>query len=245
VLDINSAASQCCDEVDLGVVEEVVLPAGEARVGFLLNLEHDIAGKYARRLVALPAELDLGAALNSPVDVDVEDLAVDNSLLAEALLATILILDGLTLAIAVWAYRLEALDHGAHLAHHCLHALAITALALLDSALLAAAAVALGADDGALERQLGDLAAVDILERDLVDVVDRLGLCRAALMATHAAAEHATEGAAEAAATTKELCEHVLGRHASAAASAALKAGLAILVVDLAFLGIGQDLVGV
>jgi hypothetical protein len=243
VLDVDIAAGQGRDEVDLGVVEKVIVPASEAGVGFLLDLENDVASENVGGLVTLATELDLGTALNASVDMDVQDLAINHGLLAEALLATILVLDNLALAIAVWAHRLEALDHGTHLAHHCLHAVAVACCALPDSALLAAAALALGADDGTLKSQLGDLAAVDVLERDVVNVVDRLGLGRAALV-VHAA-EHTAEAAAEAAAAAEELRKEVLGRHAAAATSTAFQSGLTILVVYLALLGIRQDLVGV
>jgi hypothetical protein len=219
MLDIDGTARQRRDQVDLGLVEEVVVPAGEAGVRLLLNLENDVAREDARGLVTLAAELNLGAALDATVDVDVQDLAVDNRLLAKALLAAILVLDDLALAIAVWAHRLETLDHGTHLAHHRLHTVAVACCAFPDSALLAAAALALGADDGALKSQLGDLAAVDVLKRDVVDMVYRLGLGGAALL-VHAA-KHAAETTAEAAAAAEELGEEVLGRHAAAAASAA------------------------
>jgi hypothetical protein len=242
VLDVDSAAGQCRDEVDFGVVEEVIIPASEAGVRLLLDLEDDVARKDAGGLVTLATELDLGTALNTAVDVDVEDLAIDHCLLAEALLAAVLVLDDLALAITVWAHCLEALDHGTHLAHHRLHAVAVACCAFPDSTFLAAAALALGADDGALKGQLGDLAAVDVLERDVVNVVDRLGFAGAALV-VHAT-EHAAEAAAHAAAA-KELREEVLGRHATAATSAAFQSGLTILVVYLALLGIRQNLVGV
>lgn len=235
VLDVDGATGERGDEVELALVEQIVTLAVEPRVGLLLDLEDDIARFYARRLVAVAAELDLGAAADTTVDVDVEDLPVDNGFLAVALLAPVLVLDELALAVAVGAHGLEALDHGAHLAHHHLHTLAVTPGAALDGALLAAEAGALGADDGPLEGQLGDLALVDVLEGDLVRVVDGARLGGAPV---HAAAEHAAETAAAA----EELRKQVLGSHA-AAASATLKTGLAILVVDLALLGIREDLV--
>lgn len=54
--------------------------------------------------------------------------------------------------------------------------------------------------------------------------------------ATRAAAKHAAKTAAEAAAAAEELREQILGSHATAAAGTALKARLAILIVDLALL---------
>lgn len=167
--------------------------------------------------------------------MNVEHLPVDHRLLAVALLAPVLVLDELALAVAVGAHGLEPLDHRTHLAHHHLHTLAVTPGAAAHGALLAADTGALGADDGSLEGQLGDLALVDVLQGDLVRVVDgaRLGGTP-----VHVPAEHATETATAA----EELREQVLGSH-TAAASAALETGLAILVVDFALLGIRKDFV--
>jgi hypothetical protein len=238
VLDVEGATGQCRHELDLGLVEEVVLLAREAGVGLLLDLEDDIACLDARCLVTLAAELDLGTTPDTLVDVDVENLPVDNSLLAIALLATVLGVDNLALAAAVGADGLEALDHGTHLAHHGLHAMSVASGAALNCSVLAATTFTLSADDGALQSQLGDLATVDVLQGDLVGVVDGAGLGGAAALAA-AAAEHA----AEAAAASEELGEQVLGSHATAAAGTALKASLAILIVDGALLGVGQNLV--
>lgn len=241
VLDEDGTASEGSDEVELALVMQIVALAVEARVGLLLDLEDDITGFYSRGLVTVAAELDLGAAADAAVDVDVQHLPVNHGLLAVALLAPVLVLDDLALAVAVRAHGLEPLDHGTHLAHHGLHTVAITATAALHGALLAADTGALGADDGSLERQLGDLALVDVLQGDLVRVVDGARLGRAP--ARHsAAAEHPTHTAA--AAASEELGEQILGGHATrAAAAAALEASLAILVVDSALLRIGEDLV--
>lgn len=147
VLNVNSATSQSSNELNVTVVKEVVLTAGEASMGLLLNLKNDITGLNTRCLVALASELDLSAASDTLVDVDVEDLAVDGGLLSVTLLAAILILDDLTLSVTVRADSLEALDHGAHLAHHGLHTVAITASASLDGTLLSTKTFALRADD--------------------------------------------------------------------------------------------------
>lgn len=240
MLDVNGSTGKGRDEVNLALIEKVIVLAGEAGMGLLLNLKHNVSGLDAGGLVTLTAELDLGAAADTTVDVDVEDLPIDNGLLAVALLAPILLLDDLTLAVAVGAHGLESLDHGAHLAHHGLHAMAITSRATPHGALLAANSVTLGADDGPLERKLGNLALVDIFEGDLVGMVDSACLGRTPVL--HAA-EHASKTATETAATsTEELCEEVLGSH-TATCSTALEAGLTILVVDRSLLGIGQDFV--
>jgi len=243
MLDVNSATSERSQKVDLGVEVKVVALALEARVGLLLNLKLHITRLDSRHLVALTPKVDLGTALHALVDVDVKHLTLDDGLLARAVLALVLLAHLLALTIAVGADSLEALDHGTHLAHHGLHTLALAALASLDCTLLTTTAVALGANDALLECKLGNLAAVNVLERNLVYVVD--GACLLGALFT-AAAEHATH-AAEATTTTaaaEELCEQVLGTHSAAAHSTALlETLLTILVVDLALLRVGQDFV--
>jgi hypothetical protein len=240
VLNVNGTASKSGKKVDLGLVEQVVALALEARVRLLLNLEHDITGHDTRHLVTLATELNLVAITHTFVDVNVKHLALNDGLLAVTLLATVLITDNLALTVTVGADGLETLDHGTHLAHHSLHTATVAARALLDSALLSTAAITSTADDGLLECQLGYLALVDILEVNLVHVVDCAGLLGA--LFTHAAAEHSTEGAAAAAA--EELREQILGVHAAATA-AMLQAFLTELIVQLTLLGVGKGLVGV
>jgi hypothetical protein len=240
VLNVNNTAGKSGKQIDLGLVEQVVTLALEAGVGLLLDLKHDIAGRNTRHLVTLAAELNLVAITHTFVDVNVENLALDNGLLAVTLLAAILITDNLTLTVTVRADSLEALDHRTHLAHHSLHTATVAARALLDSSFLTAAAITATADNGLLECQLGDLALIDILEVNLVHVVDCPGLLGA--LFTHATAEHAAEGTAAAAA--EELREQVLSVHAAATA-AMLQAFLTELVIQLTLLRIGENLVGV
>ena len=231
MLNVDRATSKSGQKINLGLVEEVVALALEASVRLLLNLELNITGLDARHLVTLAAEVDLGAALNTLVDVDVQDLALDCCLLSVALLAAVLLADNLTLSVAIGADGLEALDHGTHLAHHHLHTLTVAACACLDGALLTTATITLGAQDGLLQGELGDLALVHVLERDLVDVVNGAGLFRAGITTTtHAAAEHAAEATTAAA---EELREEILGVHAAAHA-ALLDSLFTILIVELA-----------
>jgi hypothetical protein len=229
VLNVDGTTSKSGQKIDLGLVEEVVTLALEASVRLLLNLELNITRLDARHLITLAAEVNLGTALDTLVDVDVEDLALDCGLLSVALLAAVLLANNLSLSIAVGADSLEALDHGTHLAHHHLHTLTITACALLDSALLTTATVTLGAQDGLLQSELGDLALVHVLKRDLVDVVNGAGLLGAGLT-THATTEHATKAAAAAA---EELREEILGVHATAHTTL-LDTLFTILIVELA-----------
>jgi len=208
-------------------------------VRLLLNLEDDITGHHTGHLVTLAAELDLVAVAHALVDVNVQHLAFHDGLLAVALLAAVLVADNLALTVTIGADSLEALDHGTHLAHHSLHTATTAACALLDGALLTAAAITAGTDDRFLERQFGHLAAVNVLQVDLVYMVDGTSLLGASV--AHTTTEHAAEATAAAA---EELREEVLGVHATSAA-AALQALLTILVVDATLLLIGQDLVGV
>ena len=127
MFDIEGAACQSGYEFDLGAVEQVIILAREARVGLLLNLEDDVASLYTRRLITLASELDLGTASNTAINVNVQNLAVDDRLLAAAALAAVLLLDNLALAVAVGADCLETLNHGSHLAHHGLHTVTVTA----------------------------------------------------------------------------------------------------------------------
>lgn len=238
MLNVNGAAGKSGQKVDLGLVEEVVVLALEARVGLLLDLKDNIARHDTGHLVTLAAELNLVAVAHTLVNVDVQHLALDNGLLAVTLLAAVLLPDDLTLTIAVRADGLEALDHGTHLAHHGLHTASVTARALLDGTVFATTALAAGTDDGLLQGQLGDLAAVDVLQVNLVHMVNGASLLGTGI--AHATTEHSTESTAAA----EELREQVLGVHTTTG-TAALQTLLTILVVDLALLGVGKNLVGV
>lgn len=238
VLNVDGAAGKSGQKVDLGLVEQVVVLALEARVGLLLDLEDNIAWHDTGHLVTLAAELDLVAVAHTLVNVNVQHLALHNGLLAVTLLAAVLLPDDLALTIAVGADSLEALDHGTHLAHHGLHTAAIAACARLDGALLAATTLAARTDDGLLQGQLGDLAAVDIFQVNLVHVVNGASLLGASI--AHATTEHA----AEATTAAEELREQVLGVHTTGATTT-FQTLLTILVVDLTLLGVGQNLVGV
>lgn len=240
MLDVNGTTSEGSYKIDLARVEQIIILAVESGVLLLLNLENDVTSLDSGSLITFATELDLGATADALVNVDVKDLAIDNGFLATALLATVLLADDLTLSAAVRADSLEALDHRTHLAHHSLHTLTITAGALLNSAVLAANTLTLGADDRALKSQLRDLAAVDIFERDLVGMVNGASLRGAAL--AHATAEHASH-TAETTAAAEELSEQVFGSHATTTTGTTLKAGLTILVVNLALLGVGEDFV--
>jgi hypothetical protein len=100
----------------------------------------------------------------------------------------------------------------------------------LDGALLAAKALAVGADDVALHGKLGRLADIEVLEGHRQLVNHALGLALAAAAASAPAA--------------KEHVKNVRRVAAAAAAAALLQRSLATLVVNGLFLFVRQDRVG-
>jgi len=243
MLNENGTTSQSSHQLNLALVHEIVILPLEAIVRLLLNLKHNIAGLHIWRLITITLELDASTAAHTLVDVQLKHLAINDRLFAIAVLALVLFANQLALTVAVWADRLESLNHGTHLAHHVLDTMALTASALLHSTALAAKTFALGTDDGPLKGELGNLAAVDVLKGDLVGVMNGTSLARASVL--HAA-KHATKTATTATAT-KELGKEILGSHAATTTttSGTLKAGLTILIVGSALLWVGQDFVGV
>jgi len=127
MLNVDGASSQGGQEVNLGVVEEIVAFALEASVRLLLDLELHVARLYAWHLVSLASEVELRPALHTLVDVHVQHLPLNDRLLAVALLALVLFSYRLALAVTVGADGLESLNHRSHLAHHCLHTLTLAA----------------------------------------------------------------------------------------------------------------------
>ena len=237
VLNEDVPSSKRGNKIDLDAVEQIVTLALESLVWLLLDLENDVTWLNTWLLVALTTELDLVAGLNTSVDVNVKHLSLDAGLLSVTLLAAVLVADGLALSVTVWADSLKTLNHRSHLAHHGLHTLTITASALLDSTLLSTSAIALGADDGLLQSELGDLSLVDIFQGDLHDVVNGASFWWAAWLSAAESTKWST-------ATAEELGEEILSVHATSHSWAAvLESSLAILVVDLTLLCIGKNLV--
>jgi hypothetical protein len=209
----------------------------ETGVRLLLDLELHISRKNTRHLITFASEIDLVTTLDATVDMNMQDLALDNGLLAHTLLAPVLISDGLALALAIGADSLEALNHGAHLSHHGLHASTLTAGTGSNSTLLSTSAIARRADDGFLKSQLGDLTSVDVFKGDFVNVVD--GSCFLGTGVSHAATKHTTEPATEATAA-EELSEKVLSGHTTTGTHTALfEAFFAELIIKLSLLGVG------
>jgi hypothetical protein len=221
---MNGTTSQGGQQINLGMIEEIIVFALKSPMRFLLNLELDITRLYPRHLVTLPTEIDFVATLDTSINMDVQDLALDHGLLSTAALAPIFFPDNLTLALTVRANSLESLNHRSHLSHHRLHSNTVAACARLDGAFFASSSVASWADYRFLQCQFRDLSAVDILEGNLVHMVNCACFLRTSI--SHATTEHT----AKCAATTKELRKEVFGIHATCATSL-LKAFLSILII--------------
>jgi hypothetical protein len=171
-LNSDLTTSQSSEQVNLGAIEQVILLALESGVFLLFDNENDISGYNVWALITLSIKDDLGPVLHSLIDMDMQDLALLDDLLSVAVLALVLLPDGLSLSITVGTNGLESLNHWTHLAHHGLGTHSVTGTALLDRTLLASASITLRAQDVLLESEFRDLALVEIFERNLVDVDD-------------------------------------------------------------------------
>ena len=233
VLDDEGSTGEGGEEVNLDLGIKVVALPLERLVRLLLDHNDDVARLDPRRLVRLARERDCLALLHPLVDEDLEDLALIDDLLPNARLAAVLGVDDLALAVAVAALLLDLLHHWAKLAEDDLDPLSVAAVARLDGALLAALALALRAQDVLLQRELGRLALVKVLERDLDAVHEILALLRA--LGSSASAR--SSAAEEASAAAEELREQVLRVHAAATtATAAGETVLAVHIVHLSLL---------
>jgi hypothetical protein len=203
--DRELPATERGEQVDLDLGEQVVVLAAEALVRTLDDLDDDVAGRDAGRLVGLAVEGDRLARAHALVDGHLEHLLLADDLAAVARLALVLVVDDLARARALVARALQLLDHRAHLTQSEANTATGAAAARPDGALLAALAVALCADDVPGERELRELALVQVLERDVNPVDKVLGFSGSGVApATAAAAE-------ETAATAEQLREQVLG----------------------------------
>jgi len=108
----------------------------------LLDVEDHITWLDAWNLITLTSELNLVSGRHTTVDWNMQDLPLRCDFLALANLALVLLLDCLTLTVAIRAHCLEPLDHRSHLPHHDLHTLSIAACAGLHCTFLSSFSVA-------------------------------------------------------------------------------------------------------
>jgi hypothetical protein len=96
---------------------------------------------------------------------------------------------------------------------------AITSSALLDGTFLSTTSITFRADNGLLQGELGNLASVDILKGNLVDMVDCASFRGSALR--HTTTKHAAKSTTtKCGSSAKELREEVLGVHSTASSTA-------------------------
>jgi hypothetical protein len=172
MLDNKRPASQGSQQVNLGLVGQVVTLPLKPVVLLLLDNEHNITRDDIRTLVTLAVESDLLVILHAFVNRNMQHLSLGSGFLSMTVLAPILFANVLTLTATVRADSLETLDHGSHLAQHRLHTGSVAAGTLPNSAFLASTTLALGAEHTFLESELGNFALVEILEGDLVYMDD-------------------------------------------------------------------------
>lgn len=232
VLDSKLSTSQGSEQVKLDLGVQVIASANKALVGLLINDKDDITGDDAGALVTLSVESNLLVVDHTLVDVDFKNLALLNSLLTVAALASVLGVDDLTLSLTVLTDSLESLDHGSHLSSDESHTLTLTGGTGLDGTFLATLAFTRRANDGSGESKLRDLALVKLSKGDLESMHNVLRTLGSSGLST-AAAKHAT---------AKELGEDIVTAHATGAATT-VETVHTIVVVDLTLLAIGKDLV--
>lgn len=200
MFDSELAACERRQEIDLDPGQEVVVFPLEPVMRLLLNDDNDVSRCYSGCLITLATESDRLAALHALIDMDLKHLLLRDDLLADTGLAAVLVVDDLATALTFVTGLLDLLNHRAHLAHHDTNTATATTVALPHSALLATLAVALGADDVAGECELGNLALVQVFQRNSNTVNKVLGLPWPLRSAT----------ATEKSAAAKELAEQVL-----------------------------------
>ena len=182
-------------------------------------------GQSKRSLCTDVVEWNLGAGLLSSRDDEFEHFARRFCLLSLAVLACILLLDGLAGSGALWTLLLRLLHHArSDSVHDDLDTLSLAARAFLDGAfLLRAFAFASRAQDLTLHFELLGATAIEILQRQADLMLHVRGAGGLLATAATASAEHAA---------TEELREHIVGVvavEAAAAAGALLQTLLTVL----------------
>lgn len=239
VLDGELTTGKSGQQIDLDRSMQVVALANKSLVGLLVNDKDDITRNDIRTLITLASKSNLLLVDHTLVNVDLEDLALLQGLLAVAGLASVLGVDNVTLTVTVVTNGLVSLDHGAHLSRHKSHTLTLTGSTGLDSALLAALTITLGTQHCSCQGKLGNFTLVQVSESGLESVHDITGALGARRLP---AAKHAAH-TAHASHASKEVGEDVVGVTAHAASTAGQALG-SVLIVNLTLLAVGEDLVG-
>lgn len=164
VLNGKVTTSQSSEEVNLGVVEQIVTLPLESRVRLLLNNDNNITRNGTRLLVGFASKLDLLTTLHTLVDVNLKHLPFLIGLLAATGLTSVLGVHHLTSTLTLGTGLLDLLHHRAKLTEHDLDTSTLTAGTGLNSALLATSAITGLTDNRLGKSELLDLALVEVFK---------------------------------------------------------------------------------
>jgi hypothetical protein len=164
VRDLDLATGKSSDQVNLGIVEQIIAVTLGAVVLLLLQDNDNITGDGTGGLITLAVEDDLSAIPHTTIDMNLKDLADGHDLASVTVLALVLGVDNLSLTTAVTARLLDLLHHRSHLTEHDTETLTVTGCAGLASTLLSTLTLTLFTENILLESELGSLALVEILE---------------------------------------------------------------------------------
>lgn len=164
VLNGKVTTSQSSEEVNLGVVEQIVTLPLESRVRLLLNNDNNITRNGTRLLVGFASKFDLLTTLHTLVDVNFKHLSFLGGLLAATGLTSVLGVHHLTSTLTLGTGLLDLLHHRAKLTEHDLDTSTLTAGTGLNSALLATSAITGLTDNRLGKSELLDLALVEVFK---------------------------------------------------------------------------------
>lgn len=173
MLDRKLSTTQCCQEVDFLLEEQIVLLSLEPLMRLLLNNNNNISRGDTRRLVALSTEVDRLSTAHTFIDMHLEHLLLRHNFLAITRLALVFMIDNLARPRTFITRLLQLLDHRTHLAQRDLDSASTASPTLPHGAFLATLTITLAADDVAREREFRRLALVQVFEGD-VDAVDKI-----------------------------------------------------------------------
>lgn len=220
--------SQGLVQSDFFLHQQVGTFALEDFVGLFLHDDDNVTWLGAWVLVSLAVEVVSLSVWCSLVNISINDLLLLLDLLAQAVLASVLLVDNFALTSAVIT-RLSRLGVVAwpELLHLGDHTSALARTASLNSAVFATLTITLCTNTLTVDCNFGFLSVVHVFKSDLEWVLEWLHLL--------------WPGVASWTAATKHLAENVV--HSAAATAAFFQAFLTILVVDVALLCVSENFV--
>jgi hypothetical protein len=167
---------------------------------------------------------------------DFKNLALRHDLFTVASVATVLLVDNLTLTTTFVARLLNLLYHRTHLTKTDLDTLTIAVSAGLNSAFFSSTAITLGAKDMLLECKLSSLAHIEIFEANLEAVGNIFATTGTrGLSAATTTTEHTT---------TEKLREQIFGIHTTTHATLTIQTIFTKLVIYATLLRVRKNFIG-